>query len=75
MLRCKFGLPSVQAEEETKGRMPPIKVKFEVPYFTVSGIQVRKCECFTSNSSFERENIIIIVHRPSIFVNFCRFVI
>lgn len=41
MLRCKFGLPSVEAEEETKGRMPPIKVKFEIPYFTVSGIQVR----------------------------------
>jgi AP-1 complex subunit mu len=41
MLRCKFGLPSVAAEEESKGRMPPIKVKFEIPYFTVSGIQVR----------------------------------
>jgi AP-1 complex subunit mu len=41
VLRCKFGLPSVEAEEETRGRMPPIKVKFEIPYFTVSGIQVR----------------------------------
>jgi AP-1 complex subunit mu len=40
-LRCKFGLPSVEAEEESRGRMPPIKVKFEIPYFTVSGIQVR----------------------------------
>ena len=40
LLRCKFGLPSVEAEEETKGRMPPIRVKFEIPYFTVSGIQV-----------------------------------
>lgn len=41
LLRCKFGLPSVAAEEEAHGRMPPIKVKFEIPYFTVSGIQVR----------------------------------
>ena len=41
MLRCRFGLPSVEAEETIQGRMPPIKVKFELPYFTVSGIQVR----------------------------------
>jgi len=40
MLRCKFGLPSVAAEEEPHGRMPPIGVTFEIPYFTVSGIQV-----------------------------------
>lgn len=39
MLRCKFGLPSVAAEEEPHGRMPPIRVTFEIPYFTVSGIQ------------------------------------
>lgn len=43
LLRCKFGLPSVEAEEEAKGRMPPIRVKFEIPYFTVSGIQVSSC--------------------------------
>lgn len=30
----------MEAEDETRGRMPPIKVKFEIPYFTVSGIQV-----------------------------------
>lgn len=39
LLRCKFGLPSVAAEAETQGRMPPIRVNFEIPYFTVSGIQ------------------------------------
>ena len=39
LLRCKFGLPSVQAEEEAVGRMPPIRVTYEIPYFTVSGIQ------------------------------------
>ena len=37
-MRAHFGLPSVQ-NEETEGR-PPIHVKFEIPYFTVSGIQV-----------------------------------
>lgn len=41
MLRAKFGLPSVAAEEDTAERRPPIRVKFEIPYFTVSGIQVR----------------------------------
>jgi Adaptor complexes medium subunit family len=38
---CSFGLPSVQAEDERHGKMPPMKVKFEIPYFTVSGVQVR----------------------------------
>ncbi|XP_003385149.1 PREDICTED: AP-1 complex subunit mu-1-like [Amphimedon queenslandica] len=39
VLRAHFGLPSVQSEEG-EGR-PPISVKFEIPYFTTSGIQVR----------------------------------
>eukprot|EP00882_Tetradesmus_deserticola_P004716 GHRQ01004970.1.p1 GENE.GHRQ01004970.1~~GHRQ01004970.1.p1 ORF type:complete len:426 (+),score=192.60 GHRQ01004970.1:97-1374(+) len=41
ILRCHFNLPSVEAEEERQHKMPPIKVKFEIPYFTVSGMQVR----------------------------------
>ncbi|CAK0787979.1 AP-1 complex subunit mu-2 [Coccomyxa viridis] len=41
LLRAKFSLPSVAAEEEPRGRMPPMRVNFEIPYFTVSGIQVR----------------------------------
>jgi hypothetical protein len=40
--RCHFNLPSVEAEDEARGKMPPIKVKFEIPYFTVSGVQVRQ---------------------------------
>jgi hypothetical protein len=40
MLRCHFNLPSVAAEDDNQGKMPPIKVKFEIPYYTVSGIQV-----------------------------------
>ena len=38
-MRAHFGLPSVSNEEDKKDR-PPITVKFEIPYFTVSGIQV-----------------------------------
>lgn len=37
-MRAHFGLPSIETEE-TEGK-PPIKVKFEIPYFTTSGIQV-----------------------------------
>lgn len=37
-MRAHFGLPSVQ-NEELEGK-PPVSVKFEIPYFTVSGIQV-----------------------------------
>ncbi|XP_051776251.1 AP-1 complex subunit mu-2 [Erpetoichthys calabaricus] len=39
LMRAHFGLPSVEKDEE-EGR-PPITVNFEIPYFTVSGIQVR----------------------------------
>ena len=41
LMRCRFALPSVAAEEVPTGRMPPIRVNFEIPYLTVSGIQVR----------------------------------
>ena len=30
LLRAKFGLPSVAAEDEQTGRMPPIRVAYEV---------------------------------------------
>ena len=39
LMRAEFGLPSVRAEEEIENRAP-IRVEFEIPYFTVSGIQV-----------------------------------
>ncbi|KAK3575325.1 hypothetical protein QTP86_024738 [Hemibagrus guttatus] len=39
LMRAHFGLPSVE-NNEMEGK-PPITVKFEIPYFTVSGIQVR----------------------------------
>jgi len=38
LMRAHFNLPSVTGEDrEVK---PPIQVKFEIPYFTTSGIQV-----------------------------------
>ncbi|KAG0456470.1 hypothetical protein HPP92_024258 [Vanilla planifolia] len=41
MLRAEFSLPSITAEEAAPEKKGPIRVKFEIPYFTVSGIQVR----------------------------------
>ena len=38
LMRAHFGLPSVESED-IEGK-PPISVKFEIPYFTTSGIQV-----------------------------------
>ena len=40
MLRAEFSLPSIVAEDAVPERKAPIRVKFEIPYFTVSGIQV-----------------------------------
>ncbi len=40
LMRAHFKLPSVDSEDlEAK---PPIEVKFEIPYFTTSGIQVNR---------------------------------
>jgi len=39
LMRAHFGLPSVIGEDIDC--RPPIHVRFEIPYFTVSGIQVR----------------------------------
>jgi AP-1 complex subunit mu len=44
LMRATFGLPSVSAEdtaEAEKWKRRAIQVKFEIPYFTTSGIQVR----------------------------------
>ena len=38
-MRASFGLPSI--ESESIDGKPPIEVKYEIPYFTTSGIQVR----------------------------------
>jgi AP-1 complex subunit mu len=43
MMKAHFGLPSVSHEDVDENGVgkAPIKVGFEIPYFTVSGIQVR----------------------------------
>lgn len=43
-MRAHFGLPSVRSEERDKRK--PITIKFEIPYFTISGIQVRYLKIF-----------------------------
>ena len=68
-MRAHFGLPSVE-NEETEGR-PPIHVKFEIPYFTVSGIQVSS----VSLSSYG--SVQYICHRMgqfSICVSLCNLI-
>ena len=39
LMKAQFGLPTVKNEDPDK--KPPINVKFEIPYYTTSGIQVR----------------------------------
>ncbi|KAI1709015.1 adaptor complexes medium subunit family domain-containing protein [Ditylenchus destructor] len=39
LMRAHFSLPSI-VSEETQGKIP-VSVKFEIPYFTTSGLQVR----------------------------------
>jgi len=50
LLRAHFGLPSVDAEEEVA--KPPIGLQFEIPYFTVSGIQVRYLRVVERNEKY-----------------------
>eukprot|EP00026_Physarum_polycephalum_P006864 Phypoly_transcript_06917.p1 GENE.Phypoly_transcript_06917~~Phypoly_transcript_06917.p1 ORF type:complete len:221 (+),score=26.30 Phypoly_transcript_06917:729-1391(+) len=39
-MRVQYTLPSVR-DETNPDKKPPVTVKFEIPYYTVSGIQVR----------------------------------
>ena len=40
LMRAHFKLPSI--DSEISDAKPPIEVKFEIPYFTTSGIQVKQ---------------------------------
>ena len=40
-MTATFGLPSVASETKDAYQKRPINVKFEIPYFTVSGVTVR----------------------------------
>ncbi|CAL5337255.1 unnamed protein product [Camellia sinensis] len=41
MLRAEYTLPNITSEDAAPERKASIRVKFEIPYFVVSGIQVR----------------------------------
>ncbi len=55
-MRAHFGLPSVE-KDEMEGK-PPITVKFEIPYFTVSGIQVHSPSLYL----VEFNSIVLKIH-------------
>ena len=38
LMRAQFGFPSIAGEDREKYSKIPMNVKFEIPYFTVSGI-------------------------------------
>jgi len=40
-MKAKFGFPSVADQNRDRFKREPVQIKFEIPYFTVSGIQVR----------------------------------
>ena len=40
-MTCNFQVPTVRIEDPNKHLKRPIQVNFEIPYFTVSGLQVR----------------------------------
>lgn len=41
VIRANFKLPSVYTEDRNRFQKIPMRISFEIPYFTVSGIQVR----------------------------------
>lgn len=41
LMKAQFGLPSITGDNANIPMKAPISVNFEIPYFTVSGIQVR----------------------------------
>ena len=54
LLRCKFGLPSVAAEEEAHGRMPPMRVSFETPPFPLSSTPASQNRALLCGSALPR---------------------
>ena len=38
---CSFQVPTVRIDDPTQHLKRPIQLQFEIPYFTVSGLQVR----------------------------------
>ncbi len=65
LMRAHFNLPSISSED-TEGK-PPVQVKFEIPYFTTSGIQV---DYFLDTRLFEKWKA-ILVYWPRLFLFVC----
>ena len=40
ILKASFSLPTIASKEREKFTHQPISIQFEIPYFTVSGINV-----------------------------------
>jgi AP-1 complex subunit mu len=49
---CSFQVPTVRIDDPNKHLKRPIQVSFEIPYFTVSGLQVRYLK-ITEKSNYE----------------------
>jgi len=52
MCKCQYTVPSVRTADPAAAAKRPIGVKFEIPYFTVSGFQVRYLKV-TEKSGYE----------------------
>jgi AP-1 complex subunit mu len=53
-MRASFGLPSVTGEDgPATTNKAPISVLFEIPYFTVSGIQVRYLKIIEKSGDYQ----------------------
>lgn len=51
--KCQYTLPSVRANDPSVLSKVPINVKFEIPYFTASGFQVRYLKVTESKANYE----------------------
>ena len=52
LMRAELSLPSVKSEVADQGARRPVEVKFEIPYFTTSGIQVRYLKIIESKLNY-----------------------
>lgn len=60
LMRAELGLPSVKSEN-VEGLKRPVDVKFEIPYFTTSGIQVRYLKIIESKLNYPALDICLYV--------------
>lgn len=52
-MAAEMGLPSTNAGEESEKLKRPVQVKFQIPYFTTSGIQVRYLKIEEKNLQYK----------------------